>query len=1552
MSQLFFKKLIISFSLFLSLAHISATPSAAPTKLHNYEPLDTLKAISLPIKKVTDSFTKNLFAAIDKTFNTPGASLDPTSLESLKKAYLYLIFLTKLEKISTTPALIQYKNDFAPFLKDNNTTTPHFPTETLITSAGWQAVVITSADIINSQAWQLFCKSMICDTYVYFSIALQMIHNVEKQTFNYIPHFETSFYNEDYTSLRTVNEITRIKLILEENCKQRYLKNCPTWSALQKEKSIELAQAVVTFRQSPFYKITHDVRKMLAVKKQTELTDSTLTAPKLSSPLKEQAWCYFMLYETYGQLTSFITIENIDTVLEAWTNASIIPNIFPYAQSDYPLLDDILAAKSKVEGTHTSSIHPSPPNFKIEDIRPAEQLTYQGRSYRQHLKKILRSSKTSPSVKAQWFWSGWGHDITQAFDKVKQGVDEAWKATVHLAKAVGEGIAGAGASCIGFIGHDQAISNWGSNEITQSSSNLTTAGTDITKATNDFMSAIKDGAVAPFAEFTGDLAGFITDDQKIGNDISTVISKVDDSLLSVASAIIDEPIEVQINMDKFALKSVHLAEEFADTVGDAAWAIFSKQGQQAFLKEGNKLGKDCITAITQSFTGLVNLGKADLNIVMTSLGAIINSLTTIFIDLSREVTYVVLSTGLAIDDVFQPSMVKQNSAYAKKERNKITNILEAHRSTINQVMGVAICIAADVAIGIATGGAGEVADAGVDTAIMGAAEAGAETTGEVTAEAGAEAGGDIAAETTGETTTETTETTAQQAAEETAKTAAKDISENTEEETAEDSEESAFKTAKKAAKKIVSSKAFKLGAKGFGMAVNIVFGLFNAIGGDNADQKASIQELNQAQSLKDSWRFINENNLSIASQQHLYLQEIQEKQQAEIGNQAIALALSENITFAGINSYQTQIANYLAPQYAQLLTVNPETNLLPADIGSIWSIETPYLNLYPSQGFFTTTTGRADFPYAQEIASAPFTTTKKTKSSAAVSSLWFNQRCIAIDKEHTNGTIKNATDPLTVSVNLKCIYTLNSACYTGIQLGGNYNDYRSPNFLARLLNTTVANISTALAAVQKAIGSNRQVIPATMFNAKVIDLSQAYLAKMFVLYREKPTDPVSVGVYENEGLGWILRQQLPASLNLSGDHVYKLTATLAKDTLSISLFIDNSTTALLEKTLKVTPIKNQRSYGIICSGAAATWKQLTPTTEPLPSGAERNSSTVQSEVDREKQSKIELAHALSPTFGNITLKPLSKHSILLGQYVYGTKDTDIKKIDSAIPADFVVFAENNNGSINNIGKIPGSPLSNFSTLVMLSLITGTVYDINLNTVATMGNLWASYSKKHGPFSDKLNTYITSQQASIAKILTKIKFGSFSLNIINATAIPSGLYIYQCLQTIAIKNNKQAPIIDYLVMAEVTDNALGNFVGMSPTSNNAQGLLSLVTGNFYLKNTVGTPLKAIANYNASAEFGSYNNQFNLPAADQALIEAAQSTYAAALVASQQPAPTAAPIIKIIPINQTSASNISGIHLLLHNLDTPALKIDLLMNGKLSFEERQQSAAGISGFHLMG
>lgn len=1777
-------KFLLTSLLFLYHFFNSAQESA---KFNDHEPVHILAAIKFPVNQISqrDTFTQEIFKDIDTTFGSQGIGLDAYQIEHMKKSYLYLIFLTKLEKIKNSESL-QQLSAFSPYLKGNLDPLPLIPTAELINSEDWLSIKIDSQDIISSTMWQLFCKSMISDINAYLVIGLKLIHNCEKQEFNYIPHFETSYYNSDYVQIRNINAVIRIKIELEQEVQQRYLQMCKDWQKILQTKTkpiTKLETQIILFQKTDFYQKTHNMQNLMGIQnKQTVTHQDLLSAPAIASPLKEYVFGFFLLYELYGQLTSFMHEENLDQVLTVCSSSNLSPNIFPYKVDDYVLISELLAGKNVIQDKPSKSIHPQIKTFKPEDLRDVKDwINPTRRPTDQYIRQQVASQK---SVQAQSFFSFFsdvGHDLSSAWDDVKSGVEKAADAVKDFAEGAAFGIAG-------FFSGSSSLMNKSTEELKKATQNLETS-------IDDFGSAIKEGIVAPVGELTGDIVSFITDDQKVGADIDTVITSCVDALVDIA--------EQALNTAAVALIYVYTLPEriiitLIETMVASVIAIFNEQKALSIFHS-------ILRSLVTTFMMVAQVAKDDFHVIMSALGTFMNSVTTLFNDLLREITFIVVSVGASLADIGGKDINIADAA--NKAADTAYNTINQHRAIINQVVGVAVMIGADVL----TGGTATAADVAIDAELEASL---AETTQEAeTAISDAQSEVNAAQKELDNATTQTeknaakekfqeakknfkkvkeendailknvkdTRTQAQDAARDTKEeneatsflkksklkvkrffrgigrayknligkskdvmtgsfgrswdflkvpfsegrteaysqlfsqpskalldglkgagdTAAKMLARvknipdelsstlqdgknfisgdsqaatskaakilsskadelqdaqqefdeavkdykasvknpkefavqqkklldatkklrqaeldfenanqnlaknlqkltdqekdlvndplqamknNTENDLKEaetdlstaqetqneadiaaaeqrlDSAKSRLKAIEKAMSKMkepdglpektpsmplkqqISDKLddaleymkskgrkfrdlFKKDAKAaeeaeaklteqenqlktmndtlknqqadleklkqetppdqdaiqakekaikdqedaikkqeksvkndrdyareartkadetgkdqairylknafspIGMFMNIVFNFTSIIGGYNQDQKNLLQQKQQEEAIQKLWQSNTQSKLSTAHTNLASLDEITEKQKASIGNQILGLSLYQNYSYANLETFTRTIQQTLAMIYSLELHKDSKTGLIPANTGTLWGLISDYLNLYPSQGFYVTTTGRTDFPYSQEIAQAPhlLTQTSKTKTKQ-----WFNQRCTAIDSKHKNGTSKQPTDPLEVSIDFKFIYTLNSEFYVGIYMGGSYHNYSSQAYAAALLGTTEDKLLQAYARLEKEQEKYK-------FNLNQIDINETYMAKMVVLYRNSATDSLKLGVYENNltNQEWKTSEQaLPVTMQLDHEHVYNLSATLNNGTIQITLTVDNNPETSITKTVSVTPIRNQRMYGVIASSAAIEWNQIEPTPHPQIATNIRQTPLLTPESKRNQENKLIMQEALNQVFGGKSLTLISKsRARIFGQYIYASAQTDLTKIIPKSPVDLLVFATNTNGVITDLGKAPNS-FKDSATNVLVSLVTGHVFDSNWNCISTVSNPWKTYSTSdYGPFLPTLENNILKQQKLAFSKLQLIKFGPFNLNAINLTALEDGNYLYTCNQTLTDASGK--PFTDYIVFApNITPEDANVTLGLTPTAANATTMVSLITGNVYAKNS--------------------------------------------------------------------------------------------------------------------
>jgi hypothetical protein len=1800
------------------------------TTMNDHEPIHVFAALKFPLNAVRDSFTLTIFKQIDETFGNKGIGLDSYQIEHIKKTYLYLIFLTKLEKVLTEVKYKQYKKDFEPFLKDNGQQQPHMITPELLESNGWNQIIIDQKDIQNSTIWQYFCKSMITDIYTYIKLGLNIIHNTEKQEFNYIPHFETSYYDQDFEQLRNINAIVRIKIELEQQIQHHYLAMCNDWKNLpitnqsdtkNKNKStLTVYKATRNSALTDFYKKTHDVHTLMGTRDKVNQgqninSKDLLSSPQMVSPLKDYVFCYFLLYELYGQLTSFMTLDNLDKVISICSTSKLKPNIFPYTDEQYIPISELLATKSAAQGNHKNSIHPPITTYKKEDLLDYKQMLNPTRKPTdQYLEqKLSEHTTTNQSVQAQGFlsfFSNLGSDIVHAgkaaFSDIKKSAEQAWDATKDLGKSIGYGVAGLALEIGGQETEGSAFWN-------KSQTDLRKSATALSKSVDDFGSALESGIVAPIAEITGDLVGFILDDQKIGADFNTIIANVADTVIDLAE---NATKDLAVFAVAFYALPALVISSIIQLVVAAVYAAAGKKGAALDICHG------ILRSLVTVYLISLKVTKENLESIMTTMSVLMNSITTLFNDLIAEVCVIVMSGGTSlIYNLIDASEGKESSF--NKMGDIVRNALNQGRQIENQVLGVAICVAVDVA----TGGAAVETNAAIlesstesalDSAIDEAQDAvedaqkalekaqksidDAKTPDEkiqaeenlnkaknnlqkqknilkisqdaknqaiqdaqdlkygknifekiqkkaqsffnacknfaikvttkteylfnaignslkelatnFSSQAADEASTVLenlsnesenvvaeikpiaqdaqnalppeASEKITQNITNLSEKVddlskaknefqaanaelkaaqndpaefmqaqakllkasrnVQQAASEVEKAQSlaenslkdatkyekdlandpsKYISKNIDDSVAQaeenlakaqsnletaqavgDSEyqqeaEAGLKQAKQelasarkvqelvqqSAKNITQSaeeQSMTLGEKfsnkfkdfqdslrsqgrslrdlfkfnktavedaqvelntakedltqlnkqliqdqkdldaaktaleknpndtdlqadeqraqdqlertkqniksgqkrieietkyvkereaigkesnweklkryagkvgdaisPIGTIMNIVFNITPVISSYNQDEKNLLQQKQQAAQVQDLWNANTQTKISTLYSNLQYLEEFYEKQKSSIGNQILGLSLIQNYNYQSISQFEQSILQSLAMIYTLQLYPDPITLLVPANTGSLWGLVCPYLNLYPSQSFYTTTIGRSDFPFAQEVAQAPelLTSTSKTKVKE-----WFNQRCTAIDKKDENNALKKPTDPLTVNINFKFLYTLESEFYVGIYMGKNFYDYFNASYIASLLGTTITNLTSSYGSFRN---NPEKYAQSNQFNLNYINLNETYMAKMVVLYRTSSTDPVKLGVYEHNltSKEWIFTQQLPTAAQPNGDHLYNLQATLNGDKLEVALMIDEQPQTKIVKTVTVMPLDNQRQYGIISSSAAIEWNQLTPKIAiNMRTNVRKSDALLIPEINRGKQNKLLIQDAINQIFGGKQLTLISKQQALIfSQYIYASVQTDIAKITPKNPSDLLVFATNRNGKITNLGKAPNS-FTDSKNNVLVSLITGHVFNNKWDCIKTVPQPWLSYSapqSDYGPFLPSINKVITSQQQSIVQKLSKITFGSFDLDAADSTLILDGLYVYTCTQT--VQGSSGQPFTDYLVFAtKIPEDQTKLILGLPPTANNVACIISLVSGNVYTKETIipktGVPATSQASLN--------------------------------------------------------------------------------------------------------
>jgi len=1405
---------------------------------------DDIEKISAILFTPTLSSTSINEKFIDKIYGSSGVNIPADQVTHIKQTYSYLEFLTKIDLIATDPSLIKDKTYFlkiAASTKDSAAASKE-----MIESKEWMNIIITSKDIEQSTAWQLYLKSKIVDYYENQQDFLETISMVHNQMFPYLPNIELNFYNNDFIKLRNFAELLRATKIIQDRAFHENRLLCIDW---QDKDPDDLYKAVEEFKSTQFYTYTHDKNKSTATKMNA-----------LSHPLQEHVTAYFMLTTIDQSLEKKFDTKNLFSFLKKASSATIAPHFFSYTLADFVCLDMILTLQKKLSAKPSTVTGLQQKTFNIADLvdltkaqsspstqqipatkstitstknsassvvampqepsdtknksttdssvteMPAEpqdvviQATSSNKNINNTFKKLgkslgsgiehdavatghalgvnkmINTSDTMLTDDGKAIGQGlagsgaqaygamtgnksaenWGKRENKSASKDVAGAvkslnkldseiarSDLAKMTVNGTKAVVLGTAGFGATMIGDIVYAQtgnaSIKDWGAKQSAASIKDLEAAGQEMDTAIKGCITAIEDSYIAMSALVLGDFIGLITGDQKMGQGLTLAMNQVGDSVMAIQGACMTSMVNLTVDA---TVQTYRVSESAVEILEDATLVVYGGlTGQKGATNRAAAMStatakgliKNVTLAATQTMSCIMKSGMAIMMSIMQCMAAVENTMTTIIFDIVDELTFI--AYGLA--------ELMGAPVNAAQERDKIDTKMEAHRSTINMVMSVVLAIVFTAA----TAGAG----APEAAAMITTAEAGGEVAGEVAAETAEQQAARIAAEQAAAAATKKAAEVA--AATAAAETTAEGTTEATTEATAETTGEEATTEAtaetgsKTAATKATAEATTASKALAFTMAnagdilaqtMNILFGAFSIISGKNQDD-AAIKLLGQEkESITNLWQFIENNKVVMTQSQNAFIDELHKKHQVAIENQSFGLQYYTNYLHSSVNNVQNQIAHALAQQYISLLT--PDANgARIADIGSTWGITTPFVYLYPSQGFLTTTLGRPDFPYAQEVAQAPLVAQPDATKNALDQTkseplkLWFNQRAITTINQP-------ASTPLDIEIQFRIIYNLTTDFHVGLYLGGNYYDYSSPDYLQKIQETDT------------------------------IDLDDAHLAKMFVLMREGDATTPSIGVYENEGKEWITKKPLNATL-FNNAAIYCMSAKLDKNKLTVAFWRQDKPTAKFSSTVTVTPC-DQRTFGLIFSGAAIEWNVVKPAMPVTANNQVRTALNNPPEATREATARAAWAALKNPTFGSIKLSSLGKKYLIQGQYLYTTSDTKLVDKKGLPVVDVVAFATFTSGKLSNVGASPNPADVSNKPNAIISMINGNVYDATGANVSYQQDSWKSFVTKNGPFDVTLTKSITSKQNVCPQKPIVVDTPTISLDDISIAATPA------------------------------------------------------------------------------------------------------------------------------------------------------------------------------------
>lgn len=165
---------------------------------------------TMPTKSINE-------AAIEETFGSTGIGLATDFVTRIKQAYCFLEFVYKLDQVKNNPDYFTYQSYYQDYINNESGSTLILPSATLVDSEGWDAIATTGSNLMSTDCWQMFIKSLIANCYSNDSTTIATLYPVKIKIFYYIPNIETSYYTSDFTALRTLEEILRIKAVLHSN---------------------------------------------------------------------------------------------------------------------------------------------------------------------------------------------------------------------------------------------------------------------------------------------------------------------------------------------------------------------------------------------------------------------------------------------------------------------------------------------------------------------------------------------------------------------------------------------------------------------------------------------------------------------------------------------------------------------------------------------------------------------------------------------------------------------------------------------------------------------------------------------------------------------------------------------------------------------------------------------------------------------------------------------------------------------------------------------------------------------------------------------------------------------------------------------------------------------------------------------------------------------------------------------------------------------------------------------------------------------------------------
>lgn len=585
-----------------------------------------------------------------------------------------------------------------------------------------------------------------------------------------------------------------------------------------------------------------------------------------------------------------------------------------------------------------------------------------------------------------------------------------------------------------------------------------------------------------------------------------------------------------------------------------------------------------------------------------------------------------------------------------------------------------------------------------------------------------------------------------------------------------------------------------------GVGATLAFGAFMIVSGAQEDEEIGEGKKAVTEYLENFTIWTRNQEIIGEYMQSALVDQVKEELNAEISNRKIGLGFYENFYNQLFALFDQQQSYALGGYQAQLLQTN-DSGAQVGDVGALYGSITNWLNLNPSQGLVLYEPARGHF--SQEIAQLPATFTNAAGQQEQ--KFWFLQSL-------TKDFAYNGEVPIVFEVRLRPLYLLDSF-YVGIGIGG-----------------------TAL---------NQQEV-LTEHKGTVDRYNQS---KMVVFKKDNQQGSATLGVYQHSTSsgaadGWLAQNlTTPALVNdLQTGVWYRMRATLAGNNLQVQVWREGDTVPS-PVSVAVAPL-NQAALvplSVVYSGAAIEFDVTTPDQSsqikqiPALYALPSNAGPAQTEAQREQAKAVLFAQLAQPVVGTFAqLKAADTFELIKGHYIYTTAQTAIEQdTGGAVKNDWVILANGSNATgvyaVTNIGLSPQLAASGALPNVVISLITGKVFDENKNVVLYQ-NVWPAYVKQNELQGSYINTALSKaiEQARAAYAQASkgpYRFGNSMLIAASIKDLLTDHYVYK-----VVRNG----VTDYVILAAIGPDNLVARYGMpyQASDSSVTALISLVTLQVY------------------------------------------------------------------------------------------------------------------------